>query len=53
MRLFLPVFLGVLFVFPLGSLEAETWHEGRPSNSFQFRLGGFFPEGGGDFWADN
>ena len=51
MRRFLPGLLSMLFVFPLGSLEAETWH--RPSNSFQFRLGGFFPEGGGDFWADN
>jgi len=24
----------------------------RPSNSFQFRLGGFFPRGSGDFWQD-
>jgi hypothetical protein len=26
---------------------------GRPDNSFQVRIGGFMPEGGGDLWPDN
>lgn len=33
--------------------EAGAGHRGRgPDGSFQVRMGGFFPEGGGDFWDE-
>ncbi len=51
MRRSVPVLLtAVLAVFPLGSVRAQG---PRPSNSLQFRLGGFFPRGGGDIWGSD
>jgi hypothetical protein len=32
---------------------AQPSRNGRSANSFQFRIGGFLPDGGGDLWEDN
>jgi hypothetical protein len=32
---------------------AGPHRSGRPDNSFQFRVGGFLPKGGGDLWNEN
>ncbi|NIM64266.1 MAG: hypothetical protein GTO30_22210 [Acidobacteria bacterium] len=50
-KLFFPACLILLFGV---SLPALAGHRTRPlDRSFQVRLGGFFLEGDGDFWADN
>ena len=43
-----------MFVLMLIVLSVPAFAQpGPPGRSFQFRVGGFFPEGGGDLWDDN
>jgi len=51
-RTSLALVISLICLLAVGAVEAQPRRPGGQSHSVQFKVGGFFPGGGGEFWED-